>query len=140
MGASPSCTTRERVLWSAPALLFAICIAEPFTLPVSLVRAVALLFRLPRMKGCPLAPSAIEATPNISASTSASPNTIEAVLPTHATLEATFLNILPSHSPCFLYWGGAQSNHSARQLVTGVAYTRARANYITQITYFAVGN
>jgi hypothetical protein len=61
--------------------------------------AVAALLREPRMKFCPLAPKAIEVTPNTRASTNASPNTIEAVLPTHATLLSALLTMSCAPSP-----------------------------------------
>jgi len=41
------------------------------------------------------------ATPNTSAITSASPNTMEAVLPTHAIFAATVLSIFSALLPCF---------------------------------------
>src|SRR5215218_6269372 len=86
MGASPDCTAKERAVSSVPVLTFSTCMAAPLTLPVSLVKALA-TFALPRRKGellPPVALQAVEATPITSAITSASPNTIEAVLPTHA--------------------------------------------------------
>ena len=51
------------------------------------------LFIWPSIQACPLAPKAIEAIPTTRANTRASPNTIEAVLPTHATLLSTLLTM-----------------------------------------------
>jgi hypothetical protein len=55
--------------------------------------AAAAELAFPKMKLPPVAPNAIEATPNKRASTRASPNIMEAVLPTHATFLAAVLSI-----------------------------------------------
>jgi hypothetical protein len=59
---------------------------------MSLLTALAVL-DLPTLKKSPFAPKAAVATPNIKASTSARPNTVEAVLPTHTTFEKMVFSI-----------------------------------------------
>src|SRR5215204_6121718 len=87
-GALPEGTLRFSAVAAVEVPLLTSCSTGPATAEVSLVTAPAEL-ALPRRKLPPVAPKAIEATPNMRASTRASPNTIEAVLPTHATLEKT---------------------------------------------------
>jgi hypothetical protein len=60
---------------------------------MSLLTALAVL-DLPTLKKSPFAPKAAVDTPKIKANTSASPNTVEAALPTHTTLETMVFSIL----------------------------------------------
>jgi hypothetical protein len=87
-------TCKSNAVAAALVELLSIWRLGPATLPVNLVKALTVLVT-PRLKTppTPVPASAMEATPKIKASTSANPNTIEAVLPTHATFAATFLNI-----------------------------------------------
>src|SRR5215218_8446618 len=102
IGALPEATCRSSAVEPVTVEGLETCRAgPPPTVPVSLVIAVAVLLREPRIKLPPLAPNATEVTPTTSPITSARPNTIEAVLPTHATFEKTLLTIGP-----LLYFSG----------------------------------
>src|SRR5215207_6158251 len=123
MGASPLCTLKFTALSLASGLLFTTCIAEPLTLPVSLVTAVAVLFREPRMKLPPLAPKAVEATPSTNASITARPTRNTVALPTHITLLAALLIMLRSLSFAPAVYGDEHRANAPPRYVTGAAYS-----------------
>src|SRR5215211_8591645 len=91
MGALPEATCKSSAVEPVAVEGLETCRAgPPPTVPVSLVMAVAVLFREPRMKWLALAPKAALATPTVRATITARPTINVAALPT----SITFLSML----------------------------------------------
>jgi hypothetical protein len=93
-GALPASGCKSRVVAEASVELLSIRKEGLTMLPTSLVMA-STVFVFPSWKRAPtpVPAGAVVATPNIRAITRASPNIVEAVLPTQATFDAMLLNI-----------------------------------------------
>src|SRR5829696_8356894 len=101
MGALPVATCKSSAVEPVAVEGFETCRAgPPPTVPVSLVMAVAVLFREPRMNLPPLAPKAAPATPTVRATITARPTANVAALPTNITLLAALLIMLCA--PCLV--------------------------------------
>src|SRR5215208_2266933 len=109
MGASADCSLRSSAVSSLPALLLVSLTIGPFTpwAPPRAVMAVATLPR-PNLQGSPLAPSALEATPNTRASITARPTKNTVALPTHITLLTVLRNI---SATSLVRWTGLVPHH-----------------------------
>jgi hypothetical protein len=94
MGALPVATCKSSAVEPVAVEGLETCRAgPPPTVPVSLVIAVAVLFREPRMKLPPLAPKALVATPKMSPNMMATPTTTVVALAIHTTLLTALLTI-----------------------------------------------